>query len=745
MALSDKVEALAIAVGQDIHNLKQVIPVQGPAGPEGQQGPIGAKGDTGVQGVKGERGAPGQSVQPKGVEISYSTLLQKYPNPEYLDTYIVKDTGFLWIYSPTSTAANTAGWVDMGQISGPQGIQGEQGVQGIQGNQGIQGPQGEQGIQGIQGLVGPKGDTGEQGLRGLKGDTGDQGIKGDTGDQGIQGFQGLQGVKGDTGLKGDRGDQGIQGNQGVKGDQGVGLSPKGTVSDAFNLPTTGAVGDALITSDTGHLWVWDNNSLTFIDVGKIVGPQGEQGIQGVQGEQGIQGDTGIQGIQGLKGDQGIQGAKGDQGIQGNQGIQGVAGAKGDTGSALTIQGTKPTYLNLPETGITGQGWITSNTGHCWVWDGINLLWVDIGRIVGPKGDTGEQGVQGNQGVQGQQGVQGLAGPQGPIGSIGPQGVQGVQGIQGPIGNQGIQGPIGLQGPQGVQGVKGDTGAAMTLLGSVLDSTQLPTTGTAGSGYITVDTGRCWVWNVSLNAYVDVGLLRGPQGPIGEQGVQGNPFTFRYPVNSIYELPLTGMSGYGHINNEDGCLYIWDSNSLTHISVGRIVGPDGPIGPQGPIGETGVQGLTGASGPIGPQGVKGDTGPQGAQGIQGTQGAIGPVGPSLRILGTVNSISNLPAIGQPDTAWVLSTNDPATNGHAMAWNSLSGTWDDIGPFQGPQGVQGIQGVPGPVGPVGPAGPMVPYYIPESDSFTINEYYQSVAVLDITVDGIIIINGFLAEAA
>ena len=62
--------------------------------------------------------------------------------------------------------------------------------------------------------------------------------------------------------------------------------------------------------------------MATINLGKVVGPQGPQGIQGVQGPKG---DQGIQGPQGLKGDTGPQGPQGTPGVNGSQGPQGAPG------------------------------------------------------------------------------------------------------------------------------------------------------------------------------------------------------------------------------------------------------------------------------------------------------------------------------------------------------------------------------------------------------------------------------------
>jgi len=77
---------------------------------------------------------------------------------------------------------------------------------------------------------------------------------------------------------------------------------------------------------------------------------------------------------------------------------------------------------LPGSGNTvGDGYITTDTGHLWVWNGSS--WNDVGNVTGPQGTTGAQGIQGTTGQIGTQGVNG---------GTGTQGVQGTQGIQGAL-------------------------------------------------------------------------------------------------------------------------------------------------------------------------------------------------------------------------------------------------------------------------------------------------------------------------
>lgn len=80
--------------------------------------------------------------------------------------------------------------IDLGNVRGPQGIQGETGPQGPQGTIGpigLTGPQGPEGPQGPAGETGPRGPQGEQGIQGEQGPTGPQG---ETGPQGVAGTDG---------------------------------------------------------------------------------------------------------------------------------------------------------------------------------------------------------------------------------------------------------------------------------------------------------------------------------------------------------------------------------------------------------------------------------------------------------------------------------------------------------------------------------------------------------------------------
>lgn len=91
-------------------------------------------------------------------------------------------------------------------------------------------------------------------------------------------------------------------------------------------------------------------------------------------------------------------------------------------------------------------------------------------------------------------------------------------------NQWLASLVGEKGDQGDPGPRGSTGAqgvSVTLVGSVEDSTVLPGSGSAGQGYITLDTGNLWFWNTVTSSWNDIGQIVGPQGDEGLPGIKGD--------------------------------------------------------------------------------------------------------------------------------------------------------------------------------------------------------------------------------
>ena len=113
----------------------------GATGPQGDTGPQGAEGPQGPTGPQGIQGPAGQPFTLKG---SYPDLTSfqngagaTQGQPQ--DGWLIETDGSIMVWTLTQ------GWIDAGDIKGPQGPAGPQGLTGIQGIQGLKGDTGPQG------------------------------------------------------------------------------------------------------------------------------------------------------------------------------------------------------------------------------------------------------------------------------------------------------------------------------------------------------------------------------------------------------------------------------------------------------------------------------------------------------------------------------------------------------------------------------------------------------------------------
>lgn len=170
----------------------------------------------------------------------------------------------------------------------------------------------------------------------------------------------------------------------------------------------------------------------------------------------------------------------------------------------------------------------------------------------------------------------------------------------------------------------------------------------------------------LNGYwLDVGQLaiRGPQGEQGPQGEKGDPgndamwYTgTSYPEYRDYYKMGDMYLRVGLTGPENGNVYWF--NGLSWDGVGNILGPQGIRGPQGPKGDRGETGATGAQGP---------------QGLTGT---------GVTILGTVNSVSNLPTAssGYNGKGYLVGTSAPYSL-YTCIPDGASYRWINLGTYSG----------------------------------------------------------------
>lgn len=176
---------------------------------------------------------------------------------------------------------------------------------------------------------------------------------------------------------------------------------------------------AVEVTDGGRL-VFTLTDGSTVDVGSVVGPQGEKGstgAQGPKGDTGAQGPKGETGAQGPKGETGAQGPKGETGAQGEKGDTGAQGPRGETGAGFLVKGYYETASALeasvqePMAG-DAYGVGVSEPYDIYIFDGVTESWVNNGPLQGAKGDKGDPGEQGPKGETGSTGPQG---PQGPAG------------------------------------------------------------------------------------------------------------------------------------------------------------------------------------------------------------------------------------------------------------------------------------------------------------------------------------------
>ena len=210
---------------------------------------------------------------------------------------------------------------------------------------------------------------------------------------------------------------GKDGKDGKDGRDGVSFNIQGTdtYANIINIPNP-KKGDMWIASDRdGHGIVY--SGIKWNDVGKIVGPKGDAGIQGQTGSQGKTGTAGKSAYAVWIG-QGNTGSVQDffMSLQGPKGVQGSKGPRGTGIHFLNVYATKADMIAANPNPAIGDVHLVNDTGDLWVWDNptpphdpANAIWSDVGHVRGPVGPAGVQGIQGVPGNDGQPGVDGKDG------------------------------------------------------------------------------------------------------------------------------------------------------------------------------------------------------------------------------------------------------------------------------------------------------------------------------------------------
>lgn len=575
-----------------------VVPVPGEPGPTG---PAGAEGPTGPQGLPGQPGPTGptgaQSTVPGPTGATGSAGASGPAGPTGAQgpqgsAGAVGPTGSTGVAGPSGATGPTG---PASTVAGPTGAPGPAGPTGATGGPGVQGTPGATGPTGAPGATGP---TGLQGVQGNVGPTGPQGVVGPTGGQGPTGPQGVQGVTGPSGATGSTGPQGVQGIQGVVG-------PTGPVGATGPTGAQGIVGPTGSTGASGTQGVQG-----------VAGPTGATGPQGIQGPQGNLGPTGAQGVTGPTG---VQGVTGPTGVAGPTGATGAAstvagptgptGATGSPGTGVTIKGSVPDSGSLPPTGNqTGDGYITTDTGHLWTWDGDS--WVDAGPIVGPTGPSGPSGPTGSAGV-----TYTIIQPNDPGDpTLLPPGTINVPLWVDEDDNSCGGGGGGADGATGPTGPTGPTGAEGPAGGSFMSGQWQYATGTGAPpvGDVRSDDGpttTLWISETtSLGGNASAGLdLIQPGDTVQINGATG------YAAFTVLSITDNGTYRTVGVDPTDSSGTFPKNREIVTISALRAA----PAGPTGPTGPTGADSTV--PGPTGPEGATGPTGPAGGAAAVGSSG------------------------------------------------------------------------------------------------------------------------------
>jgi hypothetical protein len=406
-------------------------------------GYIGSEGSTGFQGSLGFVGSRGA-----GFAGSQGPVGPRGPSGGYSGS---SGLGF--------SGSAGAGFVGSSGPTGSIGYFGSVGYSGSIGNLGFTGSIGA-GFAGSQGAPGiPGGYTGSGGIEGFIGSQGAPGSPGGytgSGGQGGIGFSGSAGA-GFTGSSA----QGFAGSRGFSGSVG----PKGESSFTYSAtaPTSPAIGDRWLDSNSGRELVYFNDGDTsqWIEVaaGRIgfIGSQGEPGSPG-----GYVGSRGANGFGGLGytgssggGFTGSSGAFAALGYTGSIGATGGPGFSGSSGSGFTGSGGQ---------GFTGSGGL-GYTGSIGFVGSRGFVGSSGTGFVGSQGSPGNLGFSGSGGAgftgsRGDLGLPGFVGSRGTQGFIGSRGVDGYFGSIGTLGYTGSGGTPGINGI-GYAGSRGLAGASWT--------------------------------------------------------------------------------------------------------------------------------------------------------------------------------------------------------------------------------------------------------------------------------------------
>lgn len=226
---------------------------------------------------------------------------------------------------------------------------------------------------------------------------------------------------------------------------------------------TAAPGYFAIVGSTDTIWVWDQDTMAWVNSGASVpiGPTGYTGYTGYTGPNitGYTGYTGPGNFTGFTGYTGTTGFTGYTGYTGPGNFTGFTGYTGPAGAGSTGYTGYTGPNNATITGYTGYTGYTGTTG-----------------FTGYTGTTGYTGYTGRTGYTGYTGTTGYTGYTGTTGYTGYTGAGNFTGFTGYTGYTGTTGYTGYTGTTGYTGPSGLAGGTLT---GVINLGEGADTGTIG--------------------------------------------------------------------------------------------------------------------------------------------------------------------------------------------------------------------------------------------------------------------------
>lgn len=432
----------------------------------------------------------------------------------------------------------------------------------------------------------------------------------------------------------------------LKGDTGAPLNLLGSKNSTGELPMTGnTAGDAWIVGE--DMWAWDGSAW------KKINSQGAPGKSAYQ----VWLDAGNTGTE-LDYLAAIKGEKGDPGPEGKQGQPGV------NANGFDYQGMidDPAFLPLPSPSNVSQAW--SYGTYLYVSNGTS--WINMGQIVGPKGDKGDKGDTGAAGKDGTDGTDGIDGEDGDsayqiwlnAGNFGTE----ADFLASLKGEKGDKGDKGDQGIQGVQGIQGQTGQGLNIVGEVASESELPPgiEVTPGTAYLVGEDKYIYIWTSddpdnATGEWLNAGVL------------QGISITAQGQVPTAGDLPAKPPYGSAYMTQDTSNLYIYTLNfdkTEGYQDMGSLKGDKG---------EDGTHWIVQASDPTGSQGVVDDYAFNTATGDVFHKTAAS----TWTLIGTLPSVPEAPQDGKSyargDGEWQQL---PVINGGAITPDSVTANYLEL---------------------------------------------------------------------